>query len=342
MLCWSVPREAAPLQAIPPAGSVPARRQPGDRAGWTCPGDAVRHAGRPLAAGHLRPGTTERTTLLVPDESARRAWLGLLVRTSRSLAGRRAAAGHRGRETRRPAHLVAPARRGPARPPVCTPGSRSWAGTGRRCARPAAVGRPPRPIAETETGSEPPWRIASSSTTCGATSPRLRPTSTPSSRGSPPASDRLALLSLQAQVLWGRGETDRAREVAELPARGGRRACPSRRGDADRPVARAGTRLGPAVGPLPRDPGQPDALPGRPSRLAAAGRPGLRSPVRGARTGRDPRCTESPRRCRAVPRPDPTPRGRRPGRPGTPAQAVADGRRNHPGEARPDRTTSRA
>ena len=57
----------------------------------------------------------------------------------------------------------------------------------------------------------------------------------------------------------GPGRDEPGSRGRRVPGRGRRRARPSRRGDADGPVARARTRLGPALGPLPRDACQPAA-----------------------------------------------------------------------------------
>ena len=119
-VCWSVPQEQLAFKRFHPLDQTL-------RVG----GLAIAPDGHSLAMRFGTPGglsppavfdlATERTTLIVPDEAARRAWLELLVRTSRSLLAAALPLAIAEGQARRPAHVVAPARRGPARPPSARP-----------------------------------------------------------------------------------------------------------------------------------------------------------------------------------------------------------------------------
>ena len=135
------------LQAVPSAGPDPARS-----AAWRSRRMDIRSrcgsARRgPFAAGRLRPGDRADDA-----DRARRGGAASVAGPAGPdvavAAGRRAAAGHRRRQARRPAHVVAPARRGPARPPPARPARQAGPATARR-----SRGDPPPARASPETGA---------------------------------------------------------------------------------------------------------------------------------------------------------------------------------------------
>ena len=190
---WIVPRERLPYKPFHPldqsirVGSLsiaPDGRSVAMRFGTPGPGGLSPPAIYDLPTEQ----STERTTLLVPDESARRAWLDLLIRTSRTLLiAALPPAMVDGQPAGRPTLLPLP---------VEVPDGlrRRLAKLGRHgsaicLARRDREAPAADPEAEDETRRRPTVRIASSSTTCAATTPRRRPTSRPSSPSSPRASD---------------------------------------------------------------------------------------------------------------------------------------------------------
>ena len=174
-------------------------------------------------------------------------------------AGRRAAAGPSptGNPPSRPTLLPLPDEV-PRRPPAARPARQAgpvWVGS----VLPTRRGRADAPETTPMRRPGPTGRIASSSTTSGATSPRPGRPRRPRGPGHHPRTSAGPLEPPGADPL-GPGRDGPGPRGRRIPGRGRRRARPSRRGDADRPVARAGTRLGPALGPLPRDAaGQPPA-----------------------------------------------------------------------------------
>ena len=293
-ICWSVPRDQHPYKrfhpldqslridslAIAPDGRALAMRF-GTADGLS-----------PPAIFELEPEQippSDRTTLIVPDESARRAWSGLLVRTARSLlAIAMPPVVVDGKPVGRPTVLPLPdelpaaplvrgrfARLGRFGSSVCTP-------------RPQPGTAAPRVESEPELDLELEDRLffdylkgdyAAAWADLEALEARL----TTRDR-------RLALLSLRSQILWAQGETDRAREIAhylveavggqvhrveETPL--GRSLAPASESGATWArylAARAGqplAPLGPTAEPTPED--RDDPLLGNP--FAPFGPPGM-------------------------------------------------------------------
>ena len=167
-----------------------------------------------LEADHIPP--TERTTLMVPDEAARRAWTGLLARTARSLlAIAMTPIVVDGKPIRRPTVLPLP----DDLPPAPTIRSRftrlgrygSWVGTTRPRPDSAPTGAEAEPRGDSELDLEDRLffdylRADYAAATADVEALEART----DSRGR-----RLALLGLRAQILWAQGETERAGHGAD-------------------------------------------------------------------------------------------------------------------------------
>ena len=210
-VCWSVPQEQLSFKRFHPLDQTL-------RVG----GLAIAPDGHSLAMRFGTPGglsppavfdlATEQTTLIVPDEAVRRAWLELLVRTSRSLlAAALPLAIAEGKPADRPTLLPLPDEVPPGHP---------------LHARLAKLGRYGSVMCATRRGQETAEAEGEGETmadredrlffdylrgdfaAAGSDLDALEPRITTHAH-------RLALLSLRAQILWGRGETSEAREVAE-------------------------------------------------------------------------------------------------------------------------------
>jgi hypothetical protein len=218
-LCWSVPRDQHtfkrfhPLDlslrivslAIAPDGRAVAMR-------FGAPEGLSPPAVFELEPEHVAVG--DRTTLIVPDEAARRAWIGLLVRTARSLlAVAMPPIVVDGKPVARPTVLPLPDEL-PAAPGV----RGRFARLGRFGSSVCTTRRQPGTSASrVESGPDLDGELedrlffdylkgdyAAASADLEALEARVT------------ARDRrLALLSLRSQILWAQGETERAREVAD-------------------------------------------------------------------------------------------------------------------------------
>ena len=226
-LCWSIPRDQHQYKhffpmdqswrigslAIAPDGHAVAIR-------FGTPDGLSPPAVCELETEHVPP--TERTILIVPDEAARRAWLGLLTRTARSLLAivMAPAAGDAkpvARPTVLPLHDEIPpalpvrgrfARLGRYGASLCTT---------RRQPGPAATRPEPDPESELDLEDRLFFNyLRADYAAAAADLEALEARLTARER-------RLALVSLRAQILWAQGETERARDVAGylLEATGG-------------------------------------------------------------------------------------------------------------------------
>lgn len=218
-ICWSIPRDQQPYKrfhpldptlrvgglAIAPDGHAVAMRFATPGGGLSPPAVCE------LETDHIPP--TERTTLIVPDEATRRAWLGLLTRTARSLLDiAMTPIVADGRPIRRPTALPLPDDIPPA-PPIRSRFTRlgrygSSLCTTRRRSEAAPTGAEPQ--AESELDLEDrlffdylEGEYAAATADLEALEARTE------GRGR-----RLALLSLRAQILWAQGDTERAGQVA--------------------------------------------------------------------------------------------------------------------------------
>jgi Tol biopolymer transport system component len=155
---------------------------------------------------------TERTTLIVPDESARRGWLELLVRTSRTLLDAALPPVFvDGQPAGRPTVLPLPDEipRGPMHDRLARLGRY---GSAMCVTRRELTTHEVEPETEAEPEADREDRLffdylrgdfVAATADLEALEPRLAT-----------REQRLAVLSLRAQVLWAQGETTRAREVA--------------------------------------------------------------------------------------------------------------------------------
>lgn len=219
-VCWSIPRDQQPLTrfhpldqslrvgslAIAPDGHGVAMR-------FGTPGGLSPPAVCELETEHMPP--TERTTLIVPDEAARRAWLGLLTRTARSLlAIAMSPVVVDGKPVRRPTVLPLPDEI-PAAPPIRSRFARlgrygsSLCTTRRRSeAEPGEATPGPEPEAEPELEDRLFFDYLRGDYAAATADLEALEARTPGRER------RLALLSLRAQILWAQGDSDGAREVA--------------------------------------------------------------------------------------------------------------------------------
>ncbi len=209
-VCWSVPREGLPYKRFHPLDQ-------GLRVGSL----AVAPNGRAVAMRFGTPAAlslpavfdlaTEHTTLIVPDETARCAWLDLLVRTSRSLlAIALPPAMVDGKPAERPTLLPLPDEIPPGHPLQPRLAKLGRLGSAMCATRPAPGSPEPPSDRETATDSEDRLffdYLRGEFTAAAADLDALEPRLNTRER-------RLALLSLRAQILWAQGETDSAREVA--------------------------------------------------------------------------------------------------------------------------------
>lgn len=216
-ICWSIPREQRPYRRFYPldpslrVGSLaiaPDERAVAMRFGR--PGALSPPAVCELEMDHVPP-TEGSATLIVPDESARRAWIGLLSRTARSLlAIALTPVEVDGHPLRRPTMLPLPDEV-PSSPHIRA----RFARLGRYGSALSSARRRPEsaPAADGPDGEldledrlffdylrgDYPAATAALEALEARTESRDR---------------RLAMLSLRAQILWSQGDTDGAREVA--------------------------------------------------------------------------------------------------------------------------------
>ncbi len=289
---------ASRRNSSPSSGSIRSTR-PCASAAWRS-----RRMDIPWRCGSARPGglsppavfdlATEQTTLIVPDEAARRAWLGLLVRTSRSLlAAALPPVIAEGKAADRPTLLPLPDEVPPGHPlhaRLAKLGRYGSAMCATRRGREAAEAE-----AEGETVADREDRLFFDYLRGDFAAARVRPRRPRAEDHHTRASARA--VEPQGADPLGPGRDEPGSRGRRLPGRGRRRARPSRRGDADGPVARARARLGPALGPLPGD-----------SRQPAAGTESTRKPGRSRAT--------AAMRCRAT-------RSRRRNCPGSSSSAIA-------------------